>query len=329
MSYIKALSFTTGVRDWLAHSRHPRILHLFDQVCNLINERGEVLSVVTPQIGDGPFNLVVENGICFSEHLNLDSPIRCAETAVSHRRAPSINRVKAPIFHARLHLGALTIDIAEAELWNPRPDWEKLHVKRGDILGQIMSLRAPTGAQESFSGEGIAPVHTCHLPRTNEMRGVSGWRQGRTLFAMTAITDSLSSALVSADLSSSIAAARQLAGLGIGLTPSGDDFILGAILATWFFHPPDIAKVLAEEIADSTAPLTTSLSAAWLRSAGRGEAGILWHEFFDALIAGDAIGIRSQIDKILSVGETSGADALSGYLGTYVRWGEMSSIDTL
>ena len=310
MLYIKALSLTSGVRDWLANSRYPRILHLFDQVCNLINERGEVLSVVTPQIGDGPFNLAVENGICFSEHLNLDSPIRCAETAVSHRRAPSINRVKAPIFHARLHLGALAIDTAEAKLWNPCPDWEKLHARRDDILSQIMSLRAPTGAQQSFAGEEIALSQ-------------------RTLLAMTAITDSLSSALVSADLSSSIAAARQLAGLGIGLTPSGDDFILGAILATWFFHPPDIAKVLAEEIADSTAPLTTSLSAAWLRSAGRGEAGILWHEFFDALIAGDAIGIRSQIDKILSVGETSGADALSGYLGTYVRWGEMSSIDTL
>jgi len=298
MSYIKALSLTSGVFDWLANSRHLRILHLFDQVCNLINERGEVLSIVSPRIGKGPFNLVIEDNICFSKHLNLDSPIRCAET------------IEAPIVHTRLHLGDLTIDTAEAKLWNPRPDWEKLHVGRDDILSQIMSLRAPTRAKQSFTGEEIALSQ-------------------RTLLAMTAITDSLNSALVSADLSSSIAAARQLAGLGIGLTPSGDDFILGAILAIWIIHPPDVAKVLAEEIANIAAPLTTSLSAAWLRSAGRGKAGILWHEFFDALVVGDVVGIRSQIDKLLSVGETSGADALSGFLGTYLRWGEMSSIDPL
>ena len=298
MLYIKALSLTSGVRDWLVNSRYPRILHLFDQACNLINERGEVLSIVPPQIGKGPFNLVIEDNIGFSKHLNLDSPIRRAET------------IEAPIFHTRLHLGDLAIDTAEAKLWNPCPDWEKLHARRDDILSQIMSLRAPTGAQQSFAGEEIALSQ-------------------RTLLAMTAITDSLNSALVSADLFPSITAARQLAGLGIGLTPSGDDFILGAILATWIIHPPDVAKVLAEEITNIAAPLTTSLSAAWLRSAGKGEAGILWHEFFDALVAGDVVGIRLQIDKILSVGETSGADAFSGFLGTCVRWGEMSSIDAL
>ena len=62
------------------------------------------------------------------------------------------------------------------------------------------------------------------------------------------------------------------------------------------------------------APLTTSLSAAWLRSAGRGEAGILWHEFFDALSLGDSSAIQLQITKLLSIGHTSGADALAGFI---------------
>jgi len=124
----------------------------------------------------------------------------------------------------------------------------------------------------------------------------------------------LSLALANANLPPSLVAAKKLAGLGQGLTPAGDDFILGAVLAAWIIHPPEVASVIAEEITNVVAPLTTSLSAAWLRSAGRGEAGILWHNFFDALL--DPISdLQAPTDKILSVGETSGADALAGFFG--------------
>ena len=116
------------------------------------------------------------------------------------------------------------------------------------------------------------------------------------------LISSLSIALANSDLPSAITAVKKLAGLGIGLTPSGDDFIMGAMYATWIIHPFDIASVIAEEIANTAAPLTTSLSAAWIRSAGRGEAGILWHEFFDALIEGNSSNIQLQLYKLLSVG---------------------------
>ncbi len=91
---------------------------------------------------------------------------------------------------------------------------------------------------------------------------------------------------------------------------------MGAVLAAWIIHPPEIARVLAEEITNTAAPLTTSLSAAWLRSAGRGEAGILWHNFFDALISADRTAVQESMEKILVIGHTSGADALAGFMGT-------------
>ena len=75
MQSINSLSLAPDVRDWLANSRQPRILHVFDHACNLINVHREVLSIVTSQIGNGPFNLVIEGDILFSEHLNLQSPI--------------------------------------------------------------------------------------------------------------------------------------------------------------------------------------------------------------------------------------------------------------
>lgn len=63
-----ALSTTTAVSDWLktatlAHSMQavpPRILHVFDQVCNLVDGNRRVISLVTPEIGKGPFSLVVD-----------------------------------------------------------------------------------------------------------------------------------------------------------------------------------------------------------------------------------------------------------------------------
>jgi hypothetical protein len=271
MQPVNAISLAPDVRDWLANSHHPRVLHLFDQVCNLINERKEVLSIVTPQIGDGPFNLVVEEDVFVSRNLSLESQIS--------------------IFPNQLILADLTINTVAAKLWNPRPDRERLHARKDEISNQLMSLSLP-----------------------NSQLSIPNF-----------LVSNLSSALANADISTAKTVASQLAGLGQGLTPSGDDFIMGAIYATWIIHPPDIAKDLAREIADTAAPLTTSLSAAWLRSAGRGEAGILWHDFFDTLLSADSGSTQYTIDKILTVGETSGFDSMSGFIDTLLCWQEMKS----
>ena len=273
---INAVSIAPDAHDWLANPRHPRILHVFDHTCNLINERGEVLSIVARQIGNGPFNLVVEEDVLFSDHLNLQS--------------------LSSVSPNQLNLGDLTINIDNAKLWSPRPDWEMLHARRDDILNQLMSL-----------------------PITDyQVRGLDlGFATSAQPYSTTPSPQSLISALSTANLPFSLNAARKLAGLGQGLTPAGDDFILGAVLAVWIIYPLDVARVLALEVTDAAAPLTTSLSAAWLTSAGRGEAGILWHQFFEALISSNHESIQEMMDKILAVGETSGADALAGFIGLF------------
>lgn len=101
---IKVLSFAPSARDWLAKSRRPRILHVFDRACNLVNECREVLSVVAQQIGNGPFNLVIEADHLFSDHLNTQSPIfNCAN---------------------QLNRGELSINTDSARIWSAHPDWE-------------------------------------------------------------------------------------------------------------------------------------------------------------------------------------------------------------
>jgi len=263
---INTLSLTPNVRSWLQNSRQTRILHVFDHACNLINERGEILSVVAQKIENGPFNLVIEDGILFSGRLSVQSPISIQAN--------------------QLHIGDLVIHTADAKLWSPRPDWEDLHRKREIILTQLAKLQI---ANYQFSNS---------------------------------LASNLSLALTNADIGTVKAIASQLAGLGQGLTPSGDDIILGAILAAWIIHPLDIAVDIAKEITNTAAPLTTSLSAAWLRSAGNGEAGALWHEFFATLLDMNTLHAQASMDKILAVGETSGADALAGFIGTLISYAE-------
>ncbi len=302
MRSIPAVSLAPAVKDWLANSHRPRILHVFDRACNLINEHREILSIVTPQIDNGPFNLVLGELACFSDHVHLGSPI-C-------------------ISAGHIDLGDLLIGIANAKLWNPRPDWETLHAKRNNILIQIMSFRAfreqsHYEADDRFeqcfdygSPQAFAPslrANTAHtITETTNYR----------LPISNSLISNLSLSLANKDTSAVKDIAAKLAGLGSGLTPSGDDILVGAIYAAWIIHPPKIANVLAQEIVDVAAPLTTSLSTAWLMSGGRGEAGILWHELFNVLFSADLPAIGLQMTKLLSVGHTSGADALTGFLRT-------------
>ena len=159
------------------------------------------------------------------------------------------------------------------------------------------------------------------LPITQASRGISTGFV--TSLCETAPWNQFASSLAAGDVRSAITLAGQLAGLGVGLTPTGDDFIMGALYAARIIHSPDIANHLAQAIANAAAPLTTSLSAAWLRSAGKGEAGILWHGLFDALLCSRCSQIQRSIDKILGVGATSGADALAGFLGTFITYVEL------
>ncbi len=269
---LSALTIAPAARDWLGSSHTARFLHVFDHVCNLINGYGEVFSIVSEDIGDGPFNLVLEDEpIIFSDYLDIQSQIT--------------------IDPNRIILGNVRINAQNAQLWSPRPDWETLHAHKEDILNQLMSL--PMSNYQPL------------IPHS--------------------LLSALFTSIAAADIPFSLTAARGLAGLGAGLTPAGDDLMLGALLAARIIHPSEIARVIAEEITNTAAPLTTSLSAAWLKSAGKGDAGILWHKFFAALISADKMAVQDSVDKISAVGHTSGADALAGFLGSFMGWEEFCS----
>ncbi|MBE7556438.1 MAG: DUF2877 domain-containing protein [Anaerolineales bacterium] len=109
-----------------------------------------------------------------------------------------------------------------------------------------------------------------------------------------------------------MAAAGQLAGLGSGLTPAGDDFLVGVIAALWLTGQ----RALLPKLADVAAPRTTALSAAFLRAAAQGEFIEPWHVLAQALCTGEVESFRRAVEEVAQFGASSGRDALAGFAAT-------------
>jgi hypothetical protein len=105
-----------------------------------------------------------------------------------------------------------------------------------------------------------------------------------------------------------LVAANRLAGVGEGLTPAGDDLIIGVLHALWVTSPRPSRR---EEVAERAAERTTTLSAAWLRAAAAGEAVQAWCELVRALAGGDP---QPAISGVLAMGHSTGLHTLTGFV---------------
>jgi Protein of unknown function (DUF2877) len=114
-------------------------------------------------------------------------------------------------------------------------------------------------------------------------------------------------------------AARGLAGLGPGLTPSGDDTLGGfiGVLGLAGVQPEmdrEASKHLAEVIASAARPHTTLLSATLLAHAARGEMAEHVGELLMALPVDDSATVLQAAERVLAYGAYSGGDTLLGLL---------------
>jgi hypothetical protein len=178
-----------------------------------------------------------------------------------------------------LRLGPLRIRTVTARLVDSRPDWAALrsHPHR---LGRAL------------------PVLRAELDRRPPVDGDRLRRAAR-----------LANAPAGGDTRAALAAADRLAGLGEGLTPAGDDLLLGVLYALWATNPRPFDA--AEAVAERAAAPTTTLSAAWLRAAAAGEATRPWHELVDAMATGDPLPAAR---RVAAIGHSTGVHSLTGFV---------------
>ena len=277
-----AESQAPAARDWLASANRARVSGSFERAFNLINVQGKLISVVAQEIGDGPFAMVLE-----------DFPGSFQQIAADGATALVLGK--------KMLIDTLVIDFSEADLWQPRPDWKGLAGRPDKILAgltklqAVLRLAAPAGSMATF------------LETTRQATS-------RNFATAAEAVKQLYGGLSKSDICQVKAAASSLAGLGSGLTPAGDDFLMGALHALWAINGTDKAVELSETIVGVAAPRTTQLSAAWLWAAARGEAGERWHKLVDALLSGEAKSISRAARCTMATGHTSGADALTGFV---------------
>jgi len=124
--------------------------------------------------------------------------------------------------------------------------------------------------------------------------------------------DDLGAAIVRGDRAGVVHAADRLIGRGPGLTPSGDDALAGVEAALHAASHP-----LAGSVSGALNDLdrrTTTVSAAMLRHAVRGEAAERIHRLLAAALGPTTVGLLEAIREAVAWGATSGADTLAGVL---------------
>ena len=340
---ISARSISLRAADILSPGVNGRVLASFARVCNLVTDDGAVVALVWGGVGDGPLNVVLARkpgaalpaGVRFTVEGRGEAPPAGPLTAM--HPAPGERRLSfsGPGGNA----SSVQIGLSAARSWNPRPDWEALRPRLDRIGAAAADLNKAVAAD-------IAPYlkedpASASSPNGSSLAAVG--RAGRAV--LRAHRDGDQAALAHA--------VSELCGLGPGLTPAGDDWLAGWLLALHLacpaaesrssprdaclhrlspagagrprngrrdFETPDSrAEPGLEDLADLVTGIagrrTTTLSRAFLECAAAGEADADWHRLLAALAGGSPPGEALGCARaILAHGSTSGAAMLAGFL---------------
>ncbi len=201
--------------------------------------------------------------------------------------------------------GQVRIDLAEAATWSPRLPAAARCVP-GPRLDATLAVARRLAAAHA-PDRGLGPL--LRPPEPTDSRPV-----GVPFLAVAAprIAD-LGEALAADDRGAAGAAARGLIGLGIGLTPSGDDLIVGVLAGLRAIDHP-AGPALAAEIAVAAPGRTGPVSEVVLRQAARGAFAEPLHDLLVAIARQRPASLARATARVLSCGSTSGADALVGLL---------------
>ncbi len=275
---------------WEQMARLPvaaRLHSLFQRACYLQLDRDNLVALVAPELDNGPLNVVLDRVPAGWLDLQPSVPVL--------------------VGYDRLQIGGLAVSLNSAATWEPCPDWERLRANAGALMGRLQPLAA--WIKEHAPADSM--VTLVHEPRRAGEFKVSA-AHARAFAGAEAMW-----AGWQGDEVELRAGAKRLAGLGGGLTPAGDDFVLGVMLWAWLAHP-DPARYCKTAL-EASASRTTMLSAAFLRSAASGECSAPWHRLLGAMDAGSDEQLCHAAHEVLTFGHTSGADALAGFLWIGLR----------
>ena len=251
----------------------------------------EFICIGEPALGNGPTTLILA--------------ARVAQLGLRQGQ-------RAFISNARIAIGDLLLDLGACQTWRP-PPWPPLP-SPGVLRATCIDIARRAGVESPADslaraafGADATPLARLARPRVAMFTSwlSVGWAK-RPKAACPPSTPRWARPL--RGLSPPYSSVHNLIGLGPGLTPSGDDFLMGALAALDASKQTNMHAALGQAVL-AAAGRTSPLSASLLRAAAAGHVGENLHVMIAALVTGDADGAIAAAARI---GHTSGWDALAG-----------------
>ncbi len=108
---------------------------------------------------------------------------------------------------------------------------------------------------------------------------------------------------------------RKLSGRGPGLTPAGDDFLLGWLATGWLLYGSQSTFAdLCRSVVELARERTHVLSLCWLTDAALGRVSYALKELLEALTFSNRVELELRAKLVLVSGATSGFDTLQGVI---------------
>lgn len=284
---MRALRVDATVLAWVEQQPEGRVHSVFARACNLAwGDR--LIAVVHPEQGMVPGGIVVE----------ATAP-------------PWDFRPGEPVAwdggRRRLAGARTAIDLAGAAVWENRPALPAI-AGEADLLERLDLV---TGLIQAEGRGELARLLTGGSPAPAGGSGLS-WSQ----YAWVPIAEVLRH-LAAGDGVRAAHPLPSLIGLGEGLTPSGDDFVVGLLAALHYGREgldpsqAEAGRRLAREAA-RLAPGTTPVSASYIRQAAAGRFSEQLEAAALAILSPEGEGVAEAARRLIQTGHSSGTDSLVG-----------------
>ena len=262
---------------------HGRVHSVFDRVVNVEADGGELFALACRDLDNAPNTVVVEATGFGMTGISVNDP--------------------AVAVGERLRVGRIAVLLQGATGWDGAlPIYPRADRTLRDNL-RIVESR--------LEGHGTADGESAH--RRGECAFVDAAAE-----ALSHEATQLFGALSRADLESARTHAKGMIGLGPGLTPSGDDFLVGLFAVLNIAGSPCHAlRGLCLDIVAGAERSTNAISFAALAKAARGRVRESIVTLTRHLLYGAREGLIPSLDRVLAIGSTSGADIVAGIVSGF------------
>ena len=282
-------------KDFLDTPQEAEIIGVFRRSLYVENSSGRLACIGEGGIGPGPLNALCgfSDGVDFTQIVEPGGP-----TKIRDGWMQLDPRMK--------------IDISHPKIWEPGPfpvEWNlDFFLHNLPFLVQRIAEKGPR--------EGLAPliaqvVRGVEISNEDAFYNIS--REGIAGFAHW-----LSYSLNGEGSHEIPAAARRLVGLGPGLTPSGDDFWCGVMIALRAMGCLDTLKKVSGDVLKQAEYRTNKISRAHLDCAAEGQGAQALHEAISAMGVADEARLSSALCELDKIGHSSGWDSLAGVVRVMV-----------